>query len=147
MIILIIDDELNKIYKIVEEAERMGIECIGFQTLEPTLKFLETGEIEGTGERIEIDGIITDMQYPIHEGICSEEDNYAGKYLIKWLIENKKEIPVLGNSICFKDFKTDYPHYEGMMPGLFNSQKFESFISVLKGIPQVKQEKSNEPER
>ncbi len=122
--LLVIDDNECKILKVEEGAKILGMEIIAFQVLELAVKFLQEENV---------DGIITDMDFPIYEGKKTLCEPLAGRMLLDWLTEEGKEIPVLVNSTTFSSIKTDYKYcYEENMPGFFRMDIFERFVSSIK---------------
>ena len=119
MTIVIIDDSPYRCRRVEESLETMGIKCITFYSLKPAVDFIKWNQV---------DGIITDMNYPINENSNSEVKG-AGNLLLKWLILQKKNIPVLGNSFC--QFNTDYPYYRGKMPGYCHLGVLAEFVSSI----------------
>ncbi|MCI8469996.1 MAG: hypothetical protein HFJ35_00530 [Clostridia bacterium] len=114
---VMIDDSLYRCRRVEEELEKLGVECVTFHSLLPAIKFLKNNEI---------DGIITDMKYPIKE---KGKEKMSGNLLLKWLILQKKQIPVLGNSYC--SFSVQYEQYKGKMPGYCHMWILKEFIASI----------------
>ncbi len=122
MTIMIIDDSPHRCRRVEEALETIGVECITFSSLLPGIRFLKMNDV---------DGIVTDMQYPISDKPNSDVKE-AGKILLKWLVFQKKEIPVLGNSHC--QFNTSYPYYKGQLPGYYQDWQLgilKEFVSSM----------------
>lgn len=120
MKIMIVDDSPHRCRRVEEALEKMGVKCITFSSLLPAIQFLKVNHV---------DGIITDMKYPMHDKSSSELKG-AGNLLLKWLILQKKKIPVLGNSYC--KFDMSYPYYRGQMPGYCHWEILKEYVSSIK---------------
>lgn len=121
MTIMIIDDGIGKCRKIEAECGKRGIETKVFHDLESAQNCLKNNHSH-------IDGIITDMRYPLQKGGKAER---AGNQLLDWLLKQKIEIPVLGNSHL--EFNSEYPYFKEKMNGYFEEHIFQKFVSLIGG--------------
>lgn len=121
--IIVIDDDSNKIRYVEEGAKKLGIEVVAFRALVPAIEFLG---------RKRVDGIVTDMAFPVYQNNPESFQDNAGKLLLEWLIHEKQEIPVLGYSIAMLNFRTEYPYYEGEMTAYFRMDLFYNFVSSIR---------------
>ena len=96
--------------------------------MENVFQDLESAHNSIKNDHSHIDGIITDMRYPLQKG---GEVKRAGNQLLDWLLEQKIKIPVLGNSHL--EFDSEYPYYTEKMNGYFEEHIFQEFISLIGG--------------
>ena len=121
MTILIIDDSVRK-RRIIEKAlKEQGISFITVYAVDIARQVLDMGE--------KIDGIVLDMQLPIYSDQKSKTKN-GGYVFLNWLSAHSLEIPVLGNSL--QEFKTDYQYFKGQMPGDYDPDIFQEFLTSIK---------------
>lgn len=124
MTILIIDDTPKKIEFVERAARKLEVSYIAFMALTPAIEYLKHNHV---------DGIITDMEFPLREEEPNSFESQARNFLLRWLVCKKKQIPVLGNSIQEFNVEINYPFYKGRMPGVFVWDTFQTFISTIKG--------------
>lgn len=120
MKIAVIEDGIGKYRKIESECEKRGIDTEILHDLESAIVYLRDSH--------DVDGIITDMQYPLRKG---GDVKMAGNRLLEWLLQEKMEIPVLGNSHL--DFDSEYPYFTKKMNGYFEEHIFQEFVSLIGG--------------
>ena len=119
MKIVVIDDGIGKCRKIESECGKRGIETVILHDLKSAIEYLTDNPV---------DGIITDMQYPLQKG---GDVKRAGDLLLKLLFKQNKEIPVLGNSHL--DFNSEYPYFTKKMNGYFEEYLFQEFVTLIEG--------------
>lgn len=121
--LVVIDDNDNKIQYVEEGAKKLGVEVVAFRELVPAIEFLQ---------RKRVDGIVTDMEYPVYPNNPESFQKNAGELLLKWLVHEEQKIPVLMNSTAILNFKTEYAYYKGAMPGYFRPDLFYNFVASIK---------------
>ncbi len=117
--ILVVDDSLGKVNKIIRATRGTGYEVIHTSVLEVAKTLIEENELEA---------IVLDSQFFLEEG-DEEARHGAGNQLLSWLKEEGRVIPVLGFS--YIQFVTVYPQFWGHMGMIFNKELFEKFLFSL----------------
>lgn len=118
--ILIVEDGLFRRKRVEEAITFLEGEYESVDTLEKAINILE---------KEKIDGIVTDMFFPIDDN-SQKTEKRAGDQLLSWLNKEKKEIPVLGISTC--GFSVEYPQIKGRMHGCVDFRILKGFVSSIK---------------